>query len=100
MYKECLYNVYQAFADSLLIEQKMRMTNFNYEGAKTFFAKFDDICQQSFLNCFSNFNGYSLPILWTTYFTNYLNGLKRFLCNNGPSFCRIMISILTTMVSI
>ncbi len=52
------------------------MLNFNDEGAKTFFAKFDDICCHSFWNCISNFNDYSMPILPTSDFTNYLNVLK------------------------
>ncbi len=75
-YKECLCNVYQALADLLSIEQKRRISKFNYEGAKTFFAEFDNICCQSFLNCFSNFNDYLMPILWTSDFTNYLNVSK------------------------
>ncbi len=29
-----------------------------------------------FLNCFSTFNNYSMPILQTAHFTNYLNSLK------------------------
>ncbi len=76
-YKECLCNVYWALADLLSIERQMSIPNFNYEGAKTFFAKLDDICCHSFSYCFSNFNDYLMPIVQTSEFTNYLNVSKR-----------------------
>ncbi len=76
-YKNCLCSVYQANAESLsILERRTNVPNFNNNILKVFFSRFNDICCHSFLNCFSTFNYYSMPILQTANFTNYLNASK------------------------
>jgi hypothetical protein len=72
-YKDYLCNVYRATAKSSTTDRPSKLPNFNGEGAKMFFAQFDNISHHSFQNCFTNFNDYSMPILNTTDFTIYLN---------------------------
>ena len=78
-YKECLCNIYRArcvAAESLSIETQTKLPTFNNVEARMFQAKLDNLCQYLILNCFCNFNDYSMPILQTSDFTNYLNASK------------------------
>ncbi len=70
-HKECLFNAYCTqciAAESSLFERKSKQPNFYYDAAPSFQSRFDNICKYSFLNCFSSFNGYSMPILRTSNF--------------------------------
>ncbi len=77
-YKECLCTVYRSRcieAETVSVRTRS-LPNFNFEAARTFQSTFDNICRYSFLNCFSDFNNYSMPILSTSDFSNYLNSSK------------------------
>ncbi len=91
-YKDCLCSSFQANAESLsILKRRTKLPNFNNNNLKFFFSRFDDICQHSFLNCFSTFNDYSIPILRTANFTNYLNVLKHIFPTQWDFFLRIAI---------
>ena len=79
-YKDCMYSVYLArckFAESMFTQTRAKaVPSFNFEGVRMFHLSFNNICRHSFLTCFSDFNDYSMPILQTLDFTNYLNASK------------------------
>ncbi len=79
VYKECLCNAYcmQCIAaEWSLIEKRSKQPNFTYKAARSFQSRFNNICRYSFLNCFSSFNDYSMPILRTSDFTSFLDASK------------------------
>ncbi len=76
VYKECLCNAshMRCIAESSSsIERRSKQPNLNYEAARSFQSRFNNICRYSFLNCFSSFNNYSMPSLRTSNFTSFLD---------------------------
>ncbi len=79
VYKECLCNAYCMWciaAESSSIERRSKQPNINYDAARSFQSRFNNICWYLFLNCFSSFNDYSMPILRTSNFTSFLEASK------------------------
>jgi hypothetical protein len=79
-YKDCMCSVNRSQcieAESKYTETIAKIPNFSFEHARMFQSSFDIICQHSFLNCFLDFNDYSMPILQTSDFTAYLHASKR-----------------------
>ena len=56
------------------------MHTFCFSAARRFQSIFNNLCQYSFVNCFTQFSDFSMPILSTLNFTMYLNASKHIFC--------------------
>jgi hypothetical protein len=76
-YKECLNQFYRTqYAASISTPTNRSMNTFSSDTARRFQSIFDDICRYSFVNCFTQFSDFSMPILSPFDFTMYQNLLK------------------------
>ena len=77
-YKECLCNYYRlrCINTECSSVRKQDLPTFNCDAARKFQLCFDNICRHSYFNSFSDFNDYSMPILSTADFLNFLNASK------------------------
>ena len=77
-YKECLCNYYRSrcIDTECSSVQKQDPPTFNCDAARKFQLCFDNICRHSYFNSFSDFKDYSMPILSTADFLNFLNASK------------------------
>jgi hypothetical protein len=67
-YKDCMCNIYRAQcldAETTYTQTRSNMPAFNFDAARIFQLRFNHVCGYSSLNCFSEFNNYSIPILRT-----------------------------------
>ena len=69
-YKECLCNYYRSrcIDTERSSVQKRDLPTFNCDAVRRFQSCFDNICRHLFLNCFSDFKDYLMPILSTSNF--------------------------------
>ncbi len=77
-YKEYQNNYYHTrYANRAYISiQNRPMHTFSFDAVRRFQSNFDNISQYFFINCFTQFNDYSMPILSTLDFSIYLNASK------------------------
>ena len=79
-YKDCMCSIYRVpgvDAGTTSTQSKSIMPTFNSNTVRIFQCRYDKRCRLSFLNCFSYFNDYSMPILQISDFTNYQNASGR-----------------------
>ena len=76
-YKDCLNQFYRTrYAASISTPPNRAMNMFSSNSARRFQSVFDNICRYSFVNCFTQFSDFSMPILYPFDFTMYQNASK------------------------
>lgn len=79
-YKECLNIFYRTRyatnSASISTITNRAMHTFSFDAGRKFQSFFDDLCRYSFVNCFTQFSDFSMPILSTVDFSIYLQASK------------------------